>query len=74
MAIESAEKLFSVSELAAKLDVSTQRVHALIKSYGIEVRKLADGRLFLIPESEIGKIPKSRPNGVRRNPSKKTKK
>jgi len=70
--------MYTVREASEQLGVTPQRVHALIRDYALEVTKVAEGRLFLIPQSELDKIPLERPNGVRhdreKKPEKKSKK
>lgn len=55
---------YTVSEAAELFGVTRQRMHSLIKTYNVHVDKVS-ARLCVIPKSEIKKIPKDRPNGVR---------
>jgi len=46
----------TISEVAEKLGVTRQRVHALIRTYGVRVQVI-NSRMFLIPKKEMKKIP-----------------
>ena len=56
----------TVAEAAKDLGVSVQRMHQLIRYYGVVVNRLTP-RFTLIPRKELRKIPKERPSGRRRN-------
>lgn len=60
-----AGEYLTVAEAAEQLNVSPQRVHALIRFYKVKVEQIAHGKLTLIPKSEFAKIPKKRPSGPR---------
>ena len=60
----------TMSEAADELNVTRQRLHQLVKAYGLTVEKV-HVRLTMIKRSELKKIPKNRPNGVRTSDSKK---
>jgi len=49
---------YTAKEAAKRLQVSKQRVHQLVKIYGLIVEKL--GPLTMIPKKELRKIPRKR--------------
>ena len=55
-------KFFTVTEMAEQLSVSRQRVHQLIKAYGVKIQKA--GRTVLVSQKEFKKIPVDRESGV----------
>lgn len=59
------KNMLTVTEAAERLRVSRQRMHVLIKSYGIKTQNA--GPIMLIDEKDLSKIPSNRPTGVRKN-------
>ncbi len=57
-------KYVTVSDFADELGVTRQRVHALIRRYGVNAEQVCVGGPFLIPRRELRKIPKNRPSGI----------
>ena len=53
----------TVSEAATLFGVTTQGMHGIIKKYDVEVYEI-NPNMFLVPKSELRKIPKERPTGV----------
>lgn len=57
----STTNILTIAEAADRMQVSRQRMHKLIESYSLETKKL-HGRLMVIHEAELDKIPKQRKN------------
>ena len=57
------QNMMTVSEAAKKFGVCNQRMHQLIKAYGVKTLTV-HSRLKLIETKELAKIPKNRPDGV----------
>lgn len=58
--------MLTIAEAAKQFNVTRQRLHALIRDYGVATVRVTP-RLLLVPKSELKKIPKDRPNGVRKD-------
>ena len=52
----------TISMAADELNVTRQRMHVLVKTYGIQTQSI-DGRVKLVNRRELDKIPKQRPPG-----------
>lgn len=65
----STTNILTIAEAADRMQVSRQRMHKLIESYSLETKKL-HGRLMVIHEAELDKIPKQRKNNsAAKNPA-----
>lgn len=53
--------ILTVAEAAERMNVSRQRMHKLIESYHLNTQKI-QGRLLVMDEDELKKIPKERKN------------
>lgn len=58
--------MLTISEAAEALSVSRQRMHALIKTYGIATYEPSP-KLFFVHKTELNKIPKDRKPGPRQS-------
>lgn len=59
-------ELLTIAQAAKEMNVSRQRMHALIKTYGVEKFEPSP-KLFMVLKSELDKIPKLRKPGPRAN-------
>lgn len=53
--------ILTIAEAAERMNVSRQRMHKLIESYELQTQKI-QGRLLVMDEDELKKIPKERKN------------
>lgn len=53
--------ILTIAEAAERMNVSRQRMHKLIESYELQTQKI-QGRLLVMDEDELKKIPKVRKN------------
>jgi len=61
--MKRADKELTMSEAAAKIGVTRQRMHVIIDTYELSFRWV--GPLKIISETELKRLPKLRPGGRR---------
>lgn len=59
--------ILTIAEAAERMNVSRQRMHKLIESYELQTQKI-QGRLLVMDEDELKKIPKVRKNNSAAKP------